>query len=413
MSHLYNLRRSKTWTQRTTFEHTRPTAARIGERRRPTPDGRPGHMRVDTVHQGDRNGAKGVSHVNLVDEVTQFEHVGAVAAISEAFLVPVLEEMLLALPFAVLGFHADNGSEYVNHQVAAMLNKLHVPNFTKSRARRSNDNALVEGKNASVVRKWFGRDHIPQRFAAEVNDFSRSVLSPYLNHHHPCLFATEVRDCRGKVRRRYRRQDVATPYDRLKSLTDAERFLKPGVTSPTLTGLPARYPISRRTGRPTTPATNCSDPSDRWLRRLHERPMRPARGSARRQVPSRPPRARLQPRTAVACPMAWALARRTCASKRALAPSPRASPSPSRRKPGRAPACRKLPDLASPAGQSYDLSLQTVRKPAVSLRERSPPSGSLSYLITVSPAPRKRATTWGICSDLLVPNRSFPSQPQR
>jgi len=111
-----------------------------------------------------------------------------------------------------------------------MLNKLHVPNFTKSRARRSNDNALVEGKNASVVRKWFGHDHIPQRFAAEVNAFSRDMLSPYLNHHHPCLFATEVRDRRGKVRRRYRRQDVATPYERLKSLTDAERFLKPGVT---------------------------------------------------------------------------------------------------------------------------------------------------------------------------------------
>ena len=230
VSHLYNLRRSRTYrTQRTTLHHTKPTAARIGERRRPTPDGRPGHVRVDTVHQGDRNGAKGVYHINLVDEVTQFEHVGAVAAISEAFLVPVLEGMLLSLPFAVLGFHADNGSEYVNHQVAAMLNKLHVPNFTKSRARRSNDNALVEGKNASVVRRWYGHDHIPQRFAAEVNAFSRGVLSPYLNHHHPCLFATEVRDGRGKVRRRYRRQDVATPCERLKSLPDAERFLKPGV----------------------------------------------------------------------------------------------------------------------------------------------------------------------------------------
>ena len=231
VSHLYNLRRSKTYRmRRTTVEHTRPTAVRIGERRRPMPEGRPGYVRVDTVHQGDRNGAKGVYHVNLIDEVTQFEHVGAVAAVSEAFLVPVLEGMLVALPFAVLGFHADNGSEYVNHQVAAMLNKLHVPDFTRSRARRSNDNALVEGKNASVVRKWFGHDHIPQRFAALVDAFSQDVLSPYLNFHHPCLFATEGRDARGKVRRRYRRQDVKTPYERLKSLPEAERFLKPGVT---------------------------------------------------------------------------------------------------------------------------------------------------------------------------------------
>ena len=187
-------------------------------------------MRVDTVHQGDRNGVKGVYDINLIDEVTQFEHVGAVAGIAETFLVPVLEEMLVTLPFVVVGFHADNGSEYINRQVAAMLNKLHVPDFTKSRARRSNDNALVEGKNASVVRKWLGHDHIPQRFAPEVNAFTQGVLTPYLNYHHPCLFATEVRDGKGKVRRRYRRQDVATPYEKLKSLPDAARFLKPGVT---------------------------------------------------------------------------------------------------------------------------------------------------------------------------------------
>ena len=45
-----------------------------------------------------------------------------------------------------------------------MLNKLHVADLTKSRGRRSNDNALVEGKNTSAVRKWLGHDHIPQRF---------------------------------------------------------------------------------------------------------------------------------------------------------------------------------------------------------------------------------------------------------
>ena len=51
--------------------------------------------------------------------------------------------MLVTLPFAVLGFHADNSSEYVNHQVAGLLNKLHIPDFTKSRARRSNDKSWV------------------------------------------------------------------------------------------------------------------------------------------------------------------------------------------------------------------------------------------------------------------------------
>ena len=45
----------------------------IGERRRPDPQGQPGYLRVDTVHQGDRPGAKGVYHINAVDEVTQWQ----------------------------------------------------------------------------------------------------------------------------------------------------------------------------------------------------------------------------------------------------------------------------------------------------------------------------------------------------
>ena len=177
-AHLYNLRRSKTYrAKRTVWQHTKPTATRIGVRDRPRPDGRPGFVRVDTVHQGDRDGKKGLYAINLVDEVTQFEHIGAVARLSEAFLIPVLEALPVTLPFSVLGFHADNGSEYINRQVAELLNKLQVGQFTKSRARRSNDNALVEGKNAWVVRKWMGHDHIPQRFAAQVDAFTGTSLA--------------------------------------------------------------------------------------------------------------------------------------------------------------------------------------------------------------------------------------------
>ena len=143
-SHLYNLRRSKTYrAKRTVWQHTKPTATRIGARQRPAPEGQPGFVRVDTVHQGDRDGEKGTYEINLVDEVTQFEHIGAVARIAETFLIPVLEELLVTLPFVVLGFHADNGSEYINRQVAELLNKLHIRQFTKSRARHSNDKSWV------------------------------------------------------------------------------------------------------------------------------------------------------------------------------------------------------------------------------------------------------------------------------
>ena len=228
--HLYNLRRSTTYRRRrTVLDRTRPTRSAIGERRPPRADGRPGFVRVDTVHQGDLDGDKGVYLINVVDEVTQFEYVGAVPAISERFLVPVLEGLLALFPFAILGFHADNGSEYVNHHVAALLAKLHAE-FTKSRPRHSNDNALAESKNASVVRKWLGHAHIPQRFAPLVDRFARGVLSPALNFHRPCMFPVKHTDDDGRVRKRYPHDAVMTPYERLRSLDNAERYLKPGIT---------------------------------------------------------------------------------------------------------------------------------------------------------------------------------------
>ena len=147
--HLYTLRKSRTYRcRRTVFTKTRARPVAIGERRKPCPDGQPGFLRVDTVHQGDLDGVKGVYYVNTVDEVTQYEHIGCVRAISERFLVPVLEALLSAYPFEIQGFHADNGSEYINHRVAALLNKLHIGQFTKSRARQCNDNAWSRARTA-------------------------------------------------------------------------------------------------------------------------------------------------------------------------------------------------------------------------------------------------------------------------
>jgi transposase InsO family protein len=229
--HLYNLRQAKTYQRlRGSMDKTRPVQIAIGERRKPRPDGRPGFLRVDSVHQGDLDGIKGLYHLNLVDAVTQFQFVGSVERISERYLLPVLEALLEAFPFTVHGFHADNGSEYINHRVAGLLSKLHIQEFTKSRARRTNDNALVESKNGSVVRKHLGYAHIPGRYAAQVNRFTQQVLSPYLNFHRPCFFPIEQVDAQGRVRKHYRYDQMMTPYDKLRSLPDAQQYLKPGHT---------------------------------------------------------------------------------------------------------------------------------------------------------------------------------------
>jgi transposase InsO family protein len=228
--HLYNLRHSAGYRRRRRHvDKTRPSQVRIGERRKPFPDGRPGFLRVDTVHQGDLDGIKGLYHVNAVDEVTQMQAIVSVERISERYLLPALAQLLDAFPFVILGFHADNGSEYINRQVAGLLEKLRIE-LTKSRARQTNDNALVESKNGSVVRKHLGYEHIPGRYAQQVNEFTVNVLSPYLNFHRPCLFPEEVVDAKGKRKKRYPYANLMTPYDKLKSLPDADQYLKAGVT---------------------------------------------------------------------------------------------------------------------------------------------------------------------------------------
>ena len=234
VAHLYNLRASGRYrNQAAVFEPPQSTAAAIGQRRKPDPQGRPGYLRVDTVHQGDSAGAKGVYHINAVDAVTQWQIVGCTEKISEAYLVPVLAAVLAQFPFPLRGFHADNGSEYINHRVAEMLRKLHAE-FTKSRACRSQDNALVEGKNGAVIRKLIGYGHIAGLHAAALQNFYREHLNPYLNFHRPCGFATVSLDERGKRQRKYKTEDYRTPFEKLQSLPEAERLLKPGLSLPEL-----------------------------------------------------------------------------------------------------------------------------------------------------------------------------------
>jgi hypothetical protein len=133
---LYNLRASDGYRkQRLVWTRTRPSPVRIGVRQAPAPQGLPGYIRIDTVHQGDQDGLKGVYHINAVDIVTQWELVAAVERISEAYLLPVIALLLEGFPFAIRGFPSDSGSEYINHDVAKLLDKLRVE-FTKSRPRQ-------------------------------------------------------------------------------------------------------------------------------------------------------------------------------------------------------------------------------------------------------------------------------------
>jgi transposase InsO family protein len=220
VSHLYNLRKSTGYRAlRVVFNKTHPVRNSIGVRKVPRPNGRAGFIRIDTVHQGDLDGIKGVYHITCVDEVSQWQVEACVQGISEAFLLPVLELIIEQFPFEINGFHSDNGSEYINKPVATILEKLRIEQ-TKSRSRHSNDNALAESKNASTVRKHMGYAHIPQQYAKPINAFYQKTFNPWLNLHRPCMYATEVISPKGKIIKRYKEEDVKTPLERLMQLNE-------------------------------------------------------------------------------------------------------------------------------------------------------------------------------------------------
>ncbi len=231
-SHIYNLRQSQIYTrQGVTFDKTKPANVQIGIRKKPRPCGSPGFLRVDTVHQGDYNGMKGVYWINIIDEVTQYEFLFCVPSIEHQYVIRILDLLFWLCPFEILNFHSDNGSEYINQYVAAVLNGQNIQQ-TKSRPRKSNDNGLVETKNGSVVRKYFGRNYIPatEKNAKLLTQFCIDWFIPYLNYHRPCGFSKEQSDQKGKIKNIFKPSDYQTPYEKLKSLPNAEKYLKSGIT---------------------------------------------------------------------------------------------------------------------------------------------------------------------------------------
>jgi hypothetical protein len=227
-AHIYRLRGKRQYTSHSkTFSHTQAVNANIGIRRKPRNEGKPGFLRVDSVHQGDLGETKGVYHINFVDEITQWQVVGCAERISESFLIPVLEGCLQQFPFVIKEFHSDNGSEFINQVVSKLLNSLLIEQ-SKSRSRRTNDNALVEGKNGAVIRKWMGHNYIAGKFAEAINFFYQKFLNLYLNFHRPSGFSTDTVSVKGKIKKKY---DIyLTPYEKFKSLENPAQYLKPGQT---------------------------------------------------------------------------------------------------------------------------------------------------------------------------------------
>ena len=227
---LYSLQ--KYFYEALTYTKTKPVRRGLGERRKPEPNGKPGYIRVDSVHQGDKDGEKGVYYINSVDEITQWQIVMGTEKISESYLLPIVQMLLEQYPFKIIEFHTDNGSEYINKYLVDLLNKLLI-RLTKSRSRKTNDNALAESKN-NIIRKHMGYFYISQKYAPLINEFMTEFFNPYLNFHKPCAFPSSIIDSLGKEKKTYKHGDYQTPYMKLISIPNYIKYLKKDVTPESL-----------------------------------------------------------------------------------------------------------------------------------------------------------------------------------
>lgn len=219
-AHITNLRHSQGY-KNFWINHTKARQIPIGLTQPPENFGRPGSIRIDSVSQKD------VYHINSVDEIVQWEVAFCVPQLSEACMLPALTEIFDQYPFHIFNFHSDRGRETINYLVSELLQRLLIKQ-TKNRSYHSGDNALVETKNGSVIRKNMGWEHINQNMCDEINRYYKDYFNPYLNYHRPCAFPTIVTDEKGKKAKIY--ELYQTPYEHLKSLPDGEKYLQKGVT---------------------------------------------------------------------------------------------------------------------------------------------------------------------------------------
>lgn len=178
-------------------------------------------------------------------------------------MLPAIKQILAAFPFKIRGFHADNGGEYINYTVAELLDKLHIE-FTKSRPRQSNDNGLVKSKNGSVIRKLYGHTHIPQQYAKDFTELNSREVYRYVNFHRPCYFPTTITDEKGKQRKKYRYEDMMTPYEKFRSLAKPSQYSKPGITFRNLDAF-----VNEMTDNEAAEQLNSA--RDHLFKQLHER----------------------------------------------------------------------------------------------------------------------------------------------
>lgn len=176
----------------------------------------PGFLEADTVaHCGNSLSGSFVWSLTLTDILTTWTECRAVWNKGAEGVVAQIKDVENALPFDILGYDCDNGSEFLNHHLIRYFADRKTPvQFTRSRAYHKNDNAHVEQKNWTHVRHLFGYDRFDKPELVELmNDLYQNEWSLYQNHFCPVMKLIEKKKINSRYYKRY--DKPMTPYLRL------------------------------------------------------------------------------------------------------------------------------------------------------------------------------------------------------
>jgi len=175
----------------------------------------PGFMEIDLVaHCGGNLEGTYLNTLTMVDIVSGWIELGALLYKSSEQVIATIDVIQEVLPFSLLGIDSDNGSEFINYKLLEYCENKKIT-FTRSRAYRKNDQAHVEEKNGSVVRRLIGYNRYEGEQAYQVLLKLYSMLRLYINYFQPSLkLLSKTRDG-SKTIKKY--EKAKTPYQRLMS----------------------------------------------------------------------------------------------------------------------------------------------------------------------------------------------------
>lgn len=173
----------------------------------------PGFSEVDLVsHSGNRAAGEFAYSLNLTDVHTAWTETRAVLGKGEAAVLAAFQEIQAVLPFPLLGIDTDNGSEFINAHLGRWCWNQNIQ-FTRSRPYKKDDNAHIEQKNWTHVRKLLAWDRYDTPQAVEaINDLYRHELPLWMNLFQPSVKLVRKVRVGSKLRRQY--SEAQTPLDR-------------------------------------------------------------------------------------------------------------------------------------------------------------------------------------------------------